>query len=76
MNKSKNFGHAIEHKHTTPPKLLNYATLWEFYGLHKSTISKLVMLGQFTDIVKIGRKNFFKRENVEEWIDAQTIEVR
>ena len=59
----------------TIPKLLNYKTLDQFYGLKQSTISKLVMLGKFTNIVKIGRKNMFRREDVEAWITAQTVEV-
>jgi len=33
------------------------------------------MKGEFTDVVKVGNKNFFRKENVEAWIDAQTIEV-
>ena len=57
------------------PQLLNYATLHRYYGLNQSTISKLVMLGQFTNIVKIGRKNYFRKEDVEAWIDKQTIKV-
>lgn len=57
------------------PQLLNYKTLFEFYGLHQSTISKLVMTGDFTHIVKIGRKNYFRKADVETWIDAQTIKV-
>ena len=65
----------LEPKHTTAPKLLNYQTLWTFYGLHKSTISKLVMNGKFCNIVKIGNKNHFTREDVEAWIEAQTIEI-
>ena len=59
----------------TTPKLLNYKTLKEHYDLSQSTISKLVMNGKFCNIVKIGRKNYFRREDVEVWIDKQTIEV-
>ena len=57
------------------PKLLNYATLYEHYGLYKSTITKLVMTGDFCNIVKLGRKNYFRREDVEAWIDSKTIQV-
>ena len=57
------------------PTLLDYKGLETHYGLKKSTISKLVMVGKFTNIVKIGRKNFFRCTDVEAWIDAQTIEV-
>lgn len=59
----------------TIPKLLNYETLDKFYGLKKSTISKLVMKGEFCNVVKLGRKNMFRREDVEAWIDSRTIEV-
>ena len=57
------------------PKLLNYKTLTEHYGLSQSTISKLVMNAKFCNVVKIGRKNFFRREDIEAWIDTNTIEV-
>lgn len=57
------------------PKLVNYRDLEYHYGLNKSTISKLVMFGKFTNVVKVGRKNFFRKEDVESWIDAQTIKV-
>jgi predicted DNA-binding transcriptional regulator AlpA len=57
------------------PALLNYKTLHKFYGLSQSTISKMVMWGKFTNIVKVGRKNYFRKEDVETWIDAQTIKV-
>ncbi len=59
----------------TIPELLNYKTLYEHYGLYRSTISKLVMHGKFTPIVMIGNKNYFRKSDVEKWIDAQTVEV-
>ena len=65
----------LEQPHTQPPKLLHYQHLWDFYGLHKSTVSKFVMQGKFTNIVKIGNKNYFSRDDVEAWIVANTIEV-
>ncbi len=57
------------------PELLDYVALKKHYGLFKSTISKLVMLGQFTNIVKVGRKNYFKKADVEAWIDSRTVKV-
>ena len=57
------------------PILLDYKGLQIHFGLNKSTISKLVMTGDFTDIVKIGRKNFFRTIDVESWIDNRTIKV-
>jgi len=57
------------------PQLLNYRTLEEYYGLVKSTTTKLVMLGKFCNVVKIGRKNYFRKEDVEAWIDAKTVKV-
>ena len=57
------------------PELLNYKTLEKHYGLYKSTLSKLVMNGQFCNVVKVGRKNYFRKADVEAWIDAQTIQV-
>jgi predicted DNA-binding transcriptional regulator AlpA len=59
----------------TIPQLLNYKTLREFYGLCRPTIARLVMEKKFTDVVKIGRKNYFRREDVEAWIDSRTIKV-
>ena len=67
---------SVEEEHTEPPILLNYAKLWTFYGLHKSTISKLVMVGNFTNIVKVGSSNYFKRDDVEKWIEEQTIHIK
>ncbi len=66
---------ANQEKNTHIPELLNYRDLEHFYHLSKSTISKLVMTGDFTNIVKIGRKNYFRKSDVEAWIDAQTIKV-
>ena len=60
---------------TRIPELLDYRDLEFIYNLKKSTISKLVMIGDFTNIVKIGRKNYFRSADVETWIDAQTIKV-
>ena len=57
------------------PELLDYNSLLKWYNLSKSTISKLVMLGKFTNVVKIGNKNFFRKADVEAWIDKQTIKV-
>lgn len=54
------------------PLLLDYVTLEKYYGLKQSTISKLVMKGEFTDVVKVGRKNFFRKEDVETWINSKT----
>jgi len=62
-----------EQKHI--PELMDYNGLKLHYSLAKSTISKLVMLGKFTNIVKIGNKNYFKRVDVEAWIASKTIEV-
>ena len=60
---------------TTIPQLLNYKTLTLHYGLFQSTISKLVMNGKFCNVVKVGNKNYFKRSDVEKWIDSHTIEI-
>ena len=57
------------------PKLLDYITLDQYYGLKQSTMSKKVMLGEFCNVVKVGRKNMFRREDVEKWIDDNTTEV-
>ena len=57
------------------PQLLNYKTLEKHYGLSHSTMSKKVMLGEFCNIVKVGNKNYFRKEDVELWIDSQTVKV-
>ncbi len=57
------------------PELLNYVTLDQYYGLSQSSISKLVMDGKFCNVVKLGRKNMFRKQDVENWISANTIEV-
>ncbi len=62
-------------EHANIPELLNYKTLDQYYGLKQSTLAKLVMVGKFVNIVKIGRKNYFRKAQVENWIDAQTVKV-
>lgn len=62
-------------KNTTIPALLDYRGLERFFGLKKSTMSKLVMTGDFTNVVKVGRKNFFRTIDVEAWIESKTIQV-
>ncbi len=63
-------------KQTPPiPLLLDYKTLTQFYGLNKSTISKLVMNKKFVNVVKFGRKNYFRKEDIEAWIVSNTIVV-
>ena len=57
------------------PQLLNYNDLETYYGLKKSTITKLVMTGDFTNVVKVGNKNFFRIADVEAWIDSRTITI-
>ena len=57
------------------PELLNYQTLNKYYGLSQSTMSKLVMVGKFVNVVKVGARNYFRKADVESWIDAQTIQV-
>jgi predicted DNA-binding transcriptional regulator AlpA len=60
---------------STLPILVNYRDLETYIGLKRSTISKKIMRGEFTNIVKIGRKNYFKTKDVLAWIESQTIEV-
>ena len=63
----------IDRKSTDPiPQLLNYVTLNKYYGLSRSTMSKLVMVNEFVAVVKVGNRNYFKKADVEAWIDAQT----
>jgi len=55
---------------TIIPKLLNYKTLELHYGLKQSTMSKMVMRGEFVKPRLIGKKNYFLREDVEAWVLA------
>jgi len=57
------------------PELMSYTELAKYYSLKVGTITKLVMTGDFTNIVKIGRKNYFRKADVEAWIDSKTIKV-
>ncbi len=57
------------------PQLLDYRTLEEYYGLKKSTISKMVMLGTFCNVVRFNGKNHFRKEDVETFIDNNTVSV-
>ncbi len=53
------------------PLLLSYKDLEEEYGLKKSTMSKRVMNGKFIIPIMIGKKCFFKRDEVDQWIEEQ-----
>ena len=57
------------------PYLLSYADLERHLGLKRSNTSKLVMRGEFVDVVKVGVKNFFKKDDVLAWINKNTVKV-
>ena len=65
----------MNEKNTHIPELLDYRSLTKHYGLPKSTMTKRVMNGTFCNVVKVGGKNYFRKADVENWIDSVTIEV-
>ena len=58
------------------PQLRDYIGLKKHYSLHKSTISKLLMTGDFTNVVKVGNKNYFRKTDVEAWIASRTVDKK
>lgn len=56
-------------------KLLTYTQIEKVFGLKKSTLTKMFMLGKFIPCVKIGNRNYFEVEKLEEWIKSRTMEV-
>lgn len=56
-------------------KLLTYSQIEKIYGLKKSTLTKMFMYGQFIPCIKIGNRNYFDVEQLEQWIKSRTMEV-
>ena len=54
---------------THVPELLDYKGLTKYYSLPKSTMSKKVMNNEFCDVIKIGMKNYFRKTDVDAWIE-------
>ena len=57
------------------PRLLTYSQIEKIYGLRKSTLTKLAMNGKFIDMVKIGNRNYFEVEALDQWIESRTVKV-
>ncbi|MDP3290647.1 MAG: helix-turn-helix domain-containing protein [Sulfuricurvum sp.] len=56
-------------------KLVTYSQIEKIWGLKKSTLTKLFMKGEFIPCIKIGTKNYFEVEKLEEWIKDRTVTV-
>ena len=56
-------------------KLLTYSQIENIYGLKKSTLTKLFMLGKFIPCIKIGNRNYFEVEKLDQWIESHTMGV-
>ncbi len=56
-------------------KLVTYSQIENIWGLKKSTLTKLYMKGQFIPTVKIGNRNYFDVEKLEEWIKSRTVQI-
>ena len=52
-------------------KLLTFRDIQNEYGLKRDTLAKMLMKGEFIVPVKIGNRNYFDREELEKWIEAQ-----
>lgn len=55
------------------PKYICYTQIEKIYGFKKNTLSKKYMKGEFIECLKIGNKNYFEVEKIEEWIRSQTV---
>jgi predicted DNA-binding transcriptional regulator AlpA len=49
-------------------KLLTFRDIQNEYGLKKNTLTKMLMRNDFIQPVKIGNRNYFDRDDLEEWI--------
>ncbi len=52
-----------------PAKLKTFTEIQESYGLKKNTLTKMYMRGEFIDAIKIGNRNYFRVDKLEEWIN-------
>ncbi len=50
-------------------KLVTFRDIQNEYGLKRNTLSKLLMRNEFIVPIKIGNRNYFDREELEEWIN-------
>ena len=56
-------------------KYLTYTQIEDIYGLKKSTLTKMFMQGKFIPCIKIGNRNYFEVEQLEQWIKSHTVKV-
>ncbi len=54
-------------------KLLTFRDIQNEYGLKRNTLAKLLMKNEFIQPVKIGNRNYFDRNDLEEWIESKKI---
>ena len=54
-------------------KLITFRDIQNEYGLKRNTLSKLLMKDEFIVPIKIGNRNYFDREELEEWIDGKKV---
>ena len=54
-------------------KLLTFKDIQNEYGLKRNTLSKLLMKNEFIQPIKIGNRNYFDRNDLEEWIESKKI---
>ena len=57
------------------PRLITYSQIEKIYGLKKSTMTKLFMNGKFINTVKIGNRNYFEVEALDQWIESRTMKI-
>lgn len=57
------------------PKFLTYSDIEKIYGLKKSTMTKLYMKNKFIDATKIGNRNYFSQEKLDQWLESRTVKL-
>ncbi len=54
-------------------KLLTFRDIQNEYGLKRNTLAKLLMKNEFIQPIKIGNRNYFDRNDLEEWIESNKV---
>ena len=54
-------------------KLITFRDIQNEYGLKRNTLAKLLMKNEFINPVKIGNRNYFDRDELEEWIESKKV---
>lgn len=54
-------------------RLLNADAASDYLGIPKATLAKMRWAGEGAPYVKFGRKIYYRKEDLEAWIDSATL---